>query len=96
MARNAIEDLHLQKVLLREEYEYDKKSFQQESGVISVEKKVAAGICWFPAFLGRSYFNSLNQYVVEIRRRASEEPHSFEFGKPVSFSPWICRDRCVR
>lgn len=78
-------DLLMQQALLREEYEYDKKSFAQHSGLASIEKKVAGGICWFPISVGRSYYNSLNQYVVEIRRRATDEPHSFEFGKPVSF-----------
>lgn len=85
MARNAIADLMHQQSLLREEYEYDKKSFAQQSGLSSVEKKVAGGICWFPVSLGRSYFNTLNQYVIEVKRRATEDPHSFEFGKPVSF-----------
>lgn len=85
MVRNAISDLQRQKELLREEYEYDKRSFAQQSGYASIERKVAGGSCWFPITTGRSYFNSLNQYIIEIKRKESAEPHSFEFGKPVSF-----------
>jgi len=35
---------------------------------------------------GRSYYNSLNQFVVEIERTEDKElEHAFEYGKPVCF-----------
>lgn len=72
--------------LLREEYEYDKKCFEEQSGLVSVERKVAAGICRFPISLGQSYYNSLNQFVVEVHGNASEEDDDhFEYGKSVEF-----------
>lgn len=44
------------------------------------------GLCWYPVSLGRSYYNSLNQFVVDITRSENKEiEHSFEFGRPVSF-----------
>ncbi len=72
--------------LLQMEYEYDKKSFEHQSGFMSVDKKVAAGICRFPISIGRSYYNSLDQYVVEIHARGcdDEEDH-FEYGRSVDF-----------
>ena len=37
-------------------------------------------------FTGRSYYNSLNQLVIEIERREDKETeHNFEYGRPVCF-----------
>lgn len=40
-----------------------------------------------PISVGRSYYNSLNQRVIEILRQESnsEEDHNFEYGRPVAF-----------
>lgn len=36
--------------------------------------------------MGRTYYNSLNQYCIEVTRKADEEiDHNFEYGKPVVF-----------
>ena len=41
---------------------------------------------WYPASPGRSYYNSLNQLVIDITRTENKEiEHSFEFGRPVCF-----------
>ena len=72
--------------LLQMEYEYDKKCFEHQSGFMSVDKKVAAGICRYPISIGRSYYNSLDQYVVEIHARGcDEEDDHFEYGRSVDF-----------
>ena len=80
--------LHLQRqqLLLRMEYEYEKEEFKRQTETMGVGRKVKRGLCWFPASAGRSYYNSLNQLVVEVTR--SEETdieHHFEYGRPVCF-----------
>lgn len=83
---NSILALQKQRELLQMEYEFDKKSFEHQSGFISLDKKVSAGICRYPVSIGRSYYNSLNQYVVEIHSRGLEdEDNHFEYGKSVEF-----------
>lgn len=72
--------------LLELEYQFEKEQFRRQTELTGVEKKIRSGICWFPVTAGRSYYNSLNQLVVEIRsNRNTDEEHAFEFGKPVSF-----------
>jgi len=75
-----------QRQLLQMEYEYDKECFTRQSDLISIVKKVASGICWFPVSIGHSHFNTLNQYVVELNRCENlEMEHAFEYGKPIEF-----------
>ena len=53
---------------------------------MGVQKKVRRGMCWFPLSVGRSYYNSLDQLVVEVSRTADTDvEHLFEPGKPVCF-----------
>ena len=80
--------LQLQKQyeLLKVEYEYEKEQFKQQTEVMGVGRKVKRGLCWYPIHLGRSYYNALNQFVVEIERREDKEiEHLFEYGRPVCF-----------
>ena len=80
--------LHLQEqlLLLRMEYDFEKAEFQRQTETMGVARKVKRGLCWFPASVGRSYYNSLNQLVVEITRTEDTDiEHCFEFGKPVCF-----------
>ena len=43
-------------------------------------------MCWFPLSVGRSYYNSLDQMVVEVSRSIDTDvEHQFEPGKPVCF-----------
>lgn len=72
--------------LLEMEYQFEKTQFLQQTELIGIEKKVRQGICWFPVTAGRSYYNSLNQLVVEIERHSDlNAEHAFEFGKSVGF-----------
>lgn len=72
--------------LLRMEYEYDKKSFDVQSSTISLSKKISAGVCRYPLTVGKSYYNSLNQYVVELLHAPLEdEDDHFEYGKSLQF-----------
>lgn len=80
--------LHLQQqqLLLRMEYEYEKEEFKRQTETMGVARKVKRGLCWFPASAGRSYYNSLNQLVMEVTRTEDLDiEHNFEFGRPVCF-----------
>ena len=50
-------------------------------------RRVARGQCWFPMRLGRSYYNSLNRFVVEVARDevADDVDSAFEYGRQVRF-----------
>lgn len=81
-----IQDLARQKELLLKEYEFEKEQFQRQTQNMGVQKKVRRGMCWFPLSVGRSYYNSLDQLVVELRRTTDlDVEHQFEPGKPVCF-----------
>lgn len=68
------------------EYEYEKEEFKRQTETMGVARKVKRGLCWYPAFPGKSYYNSLNQLVIEIIRNEDKEiEHAFEFGRPVCF-----------
>ena len=69
------------------EYEYEKSEFERLSGEQGVMRRVARGQCWFPVRLGRSYYNSLNRFVVEVARDevADYVDSAFEYGRQVRF-----------
>ena len=69
------------------EYEYEKSEFERLSGEQGVMRRVARGQCWFPVRLGRSYYNSLNCFVVEVARDevADDVDSAFEYGRQVRF-----------
>lgn len=80
--------IHLQRQLdaLQKEYLYEKEMYQEQTEKTGVWKKIQQGLCWYPVSVGRSYYNSLNQLVVEIGRREEKEvEHNFEYGRPVCF-----------
>ena len=55
---------------------------------MGIRRKMRRGICWYPVSVGRSYYNSLNQLVVEISKNYEEDADIdtlFEYGKPVQF-----------
>lgn len=53
---------------------------------MGIGRKVKRGMCWYPISAGRSYYNSLNQLVVEVERQEDKDiEHVFEFGRPVCF-----------
>ena len=84
--KSPIIDLQQQQLLLRVEYEHEKEEFKRQTETMGVARKVKRGLCWYPASPGRSYYNSLNQLVIDITRTENKEiEHSFEFGRPVCF-----------
>ena len=84
--------LYLQRLrqLLQMEYDSEKEEFRVQSEKMGIKRKIHRGICWYPVEAGRSYYNSLNQLVVEIDKKDHNEEdedieHLFEYGKPVQF-----------
>ena len=85
-SKSPVSDLQYQQLLLRMEYEYEKEEFKRQTETMGIARKVKRGLCWYPVSPGRSYYNSLNQLVIDITRTENKEiEHSFEFGRPVCF-----------
>ena len=83
---NSILQLQQQRMLLQIEYNHEKEEFRKQTETMGVERKVRRGDAWFPVTLGRCYYNSLNQMVVEVsRHEGSDIEHNFEPGRPVCF-----------
>lgn len=87
--------LYLQRLrsLLQLEYDSEKEEFRIQSERMGINRKIRRGICWYPVEAGRSYYNSLNQFVVEISKKILQKEneedddieHLFEYGRPVQF-----------
>lgn len=78
--------LQRQRMLLEIEYNHEKEEFRKQTETMGVERKVRRDDAWFPVSIGRSYYNSLNQMVVEVMRQpGSDIEHNFEAGRPVCF-----------
>ena len=90
MKENKIQNpvLYLQHLYeaLQTEYEYEKEQFKQQTELMGLGRKIKRGMCWFPLHIGRSYYNALNQLVIEVERQEDKEiEHVFEYGRPVCF-----------
>lgn len=73
-------------LLLRMEYEYEKEEFRRQTETMGIARKVKRGLCWYPVRAGKSYYNSLNQLVIEVERHEDKDiEHAFEYGRPVCF-----------
>lgn len=54
--------------------------------MMGIDRKVKRGDCWFTITVGRSYYNSLDRFVVEVTRNADNDiEHNFEYGRQVCF-----------
>lgn len=83
---NPTGQLHQQLALLRMEYEYEKEEFKRQTETMGIARKVKRGLCWHPITIGKNYYNSLNQLILEITRTEDIDiEHLFEFGRPVCF-----------
>ncbi len=82
-----IQSLQEQRRLLQIEYEEEKRNFSELSARIGLTRLAERGNAWLKISVGRNYYNSLNQRVVEIFRpeAADEVDHNFEYGRPVAF-----------
>ena len=79
--------LQQQLLLLQLEYQTEKEAFRKQTEEMGLQRKVKRGDAWYPLKMGRSYYNSLNQLVVEVFRQGDDDEieHNFEFGRPVAF-----------
>ncbi len=72
------------------EYEAEKEDYRINTEKMPIKRRIRRGICWYPVTAGRSYYNSLNQLVIEIYNRNDDEKDqdiepAFEYGKPLQF-----------
>lgn len=74
------------------EYEAELAEFRQLTRRSGLMRLAASGKAWTPIRPGRSFYNSLNQRIVEIFGPEDTDPdHGFEHGRPVVFT---LSDRC--
>ena len=89
-------ELARQRQLLQLEWNHEREEFKRLTQIVGIERRVSRGDCWYPVVVGRHYYNSLNQLVVEILRTseptnsnvdAADEAldHNFEYGRQVAF-----------
>ena len=70
------------------EYEEEKAAFARITERIGLTRLAERGDAWISVRTGRTFYNSLNQRVVEIFRSSAAEDtddHNFESGRPVAF-----------
>lgn len=72
-----LSDLQHQQLLLRMEYEYEKEEFRRQTETMGIARKVKRGLCWYPVGTGRSFYNSLNQLVIEIERKEEKTSNMY-------------------
>ena len=78
--------LQQQRLLLQMEYQTEKEAFRKQTEEMGLQRKVKRGDAWYPLKMGKSYYNSLNQLVVEVFRQDDNDiEDNFEFGRPVAF-----------
>ena len=79
--------LQQQRLLLQMEYQAEKEAYRKQTEEMGLQRKVKRGDAWWPVKMGKSYYNSLNQLVVEVHRQGEDDEieHNFEFGRPVAF-----------
>ncbi|MDE7421320.1 MAG: AAA family ATPase [Muribaculaceae bacterium] len=73
--------------MLQIEYDEEKKAFSEVTARIGLSHLAAKGNAWLNISVDRSFYNSINQRVIEISRpeSSSDEDHNFEYGRPVAF-----------
>ncbi len=85
-AVSPILELQKQCALLVAERDAERGEFQRQTETVGLGRKVKRGDCWWPITVGRSYYNSLNQLVVEVSRNDDTDiEHNFEYGRQVMF-----------
>ena len=89
-------DLLRQYKLLQEEFEFEKETFYQQTQRAGIPKRIQQGVCWYPVSANKSYYNSLNQLIIEIKRDENDDTdHNFEYGQPsVTFMKTRCSSCC--
>ena len=87
MTESPILALQQQRMLLEIEYNADKAEHLQQMEQRGLDRLAKRGDAWVGVSFSRSYYNSLNQFSVELLRTQDQEvEHNFEFGRPVLIS----------
>ncbi len=63
---DTVAELRRQRALVVLERDSEREEFKRVSQALGIEHNIARGNCHYPLRLGRSYYNSLNQLVVEV------------------------------
>lgn len=75
--------------LLQIEYEEEKNAFTKINEEAGIERLKARGVAWTGIKHVRTFYNSLNQRVIEILHTdhdsEDDDDHNFEYGRPVMF-----------
>lgn len=83
---NAIQTLSQLRQLLQVEYACEREAFRRQTEAAGIARQVRRGDAWLPVTVGRAYYNSLGQPVVELSREEhADVEHNFEYGRPVVF-----------
>lgn len=90
MAQSIAAHFAEQENLLKLEYEYEKKEYEELCRNVGIARRIRQGKCWYPIFAGRTFYNALNQLVIEVVNNDNDENErddqfEFEPGRPVSF-----------
>ena len=83
---NSLLALQQQRLLLELEYTTEREAYRRQTEAMGLMRKVKRSDAWYPVRGGRSYYNSLNQLVVEVHSTQDEDiEHNFEYGRPICF-----------
>lgn len=63
---NPILELEKQKILLQKEYDAEREAFQQQTEQRGIGRQMKRGDAWWPLSAGKAYYNSINQYCIEL------------------------------
>lgn len=86
---SAVKHLAELRRLLNIEYEEERQTFTAIADRIGVKRLAERGDAWFPVNADKSWHNSLNKRVLEVKREATAEEadndsdHNFEYGRAV-------------
>ena len=62
---SAIALLQQQRELLLKEYQEEKEAYRLHTQSMGLARKVTRGDAWYPLHVGRTYYNSVNQFCIE-------------------------------
>ena len=71
---SAIAQLQVQRELLRIEYQEEKEAYRLHTQNMGLARQVTRGDAWYPLSMGRTYYNSLNQYCIPVVFFRAETP----------------------
>ena len=70
---SSIKALQKQRQLLNIEYLAEKELFRQQTEAMGIGRKIKRGDVWYPLRVGKSFYNSLNQFAIEVYRTTNQD-----------------------